>query len=360
MNRKTKIILIGLFVGLCIAGLCLACLWGVDKVLPELSIFLRVNPIGPDEFPDTDIVFQTFPLGDEVMNDPLGFINADGSGLTYLTFDVFRQGHFGGPWSPSFPMMTGDNSTLIFMAKTAIGYSGDLFIVHAGQKAVECAEEYREGLMRPSLTADQTQILADFIPKPTSLALLDLDTCHLESITPTIYDSSILEHESESTQGALSPDGRLLAYVEIDSITGWPYEPPIIYIHNLDTGEEVHIGEGLGPAWSPDGQWLAYTGSDGIYVVRADGTENQQVVAYINPLDGNESAVDQTSQSYWAPLPSWSPDGQRLVYHKCIVPVEKGNDCSDEEDYAIFIVNLATGEETLLIEGGLNPYWRWP
>ncbi len=70
--------------------------------------------------------------------------------------------------------------------------------------------------------------------------------------------------------------------------------------------------------------------------------------------------MDYSIYTYWPPIPSWSPDGEWLVYHKCTVPVEIGASCTYAEDYAIFIVNVATGEETLLIEGGLNPYWRWP
>jgi len=57
------------------------------------------------------------------------------------------------------------------------------------------------------------------------------------------------------------------------------------------------------PALSPDGQWIAYvstlTGSDELFKVRIDGTDNTR-------LTDNEWA--------WDKHPSWSPDGSQIVF----------------------------------------------
>ena len=56
---------------------------------------------------------------------------------------------------------------------------------------------------------------------------------------------------------AFTPSGDALAFVAVKG------EESYIYMHKLDTGERVELGEGLaGPAnlsFSPDGQWLAFT-----------------------------------------------------------------------------------------------------
>jgi hypothetical protein len=57
------------------------------------------------------------------------------------------------------------------------------------------------------------------------------------------------------------------------------------------------------PALSPDGQWVAYvstvTGTDEVFKIRVDGSENTR-------LTENEWA--------WDKHPSWSPDGSRIVF----------------------------------------------
>jgi Tol biopolymer transport system component len=107
------------------------------------------------------------------------------------------------------------------------------------------------------------------------------------------------------------------------------------------------------PAISPDGRQVAYTAGDGIYVVSVEGSEPQRVVETCvvrRQPDGYATWDD------WSPAPSWSPDGQWLVYHRCIRSCPEW--CEDIEDYSIFKVNVETSAETLLVKGGLNPYWR--
>ena len=76
----------------------------------------------------------------------------------------------------------------------------------------------------------------------------------------------------------------------------------------------------LGARWSPDGRrivFIADTWADdgrdglGIYVVRADGTEPQRIVAGVNGT------------------PQWSPDGQRILFQSGSRLVTVGSTGSD-------------------------------
>ncbi len=101
------------------------------------------------------------------------------------------------------------------------------------------------------------------------------------------------------------------------------------------------------PALSPDGSWIAYTDSEkGIFIIRPDGSDNRLMLAL--------SSQDLSSTN-WPTSTSWSPDSNSLIYHRCLHP----DSCSSRvETYGIFKLDIETLEEELLVEGGLNPYWR--
>jgi Tol biopolymer transport system component len=113
----------------------------------------------------------------------------------------------------------------------------------------------------------------------------------------------------------VSPNGRLVAYVDTQSAT-------LHVIRSDDQRDQVLAHLVLGPtppgfwdspagaavvaglAWSPDGTRLAYigTGSSGVtalHLIRADGSQNQTFA-------GNELAIVSS--------PVWSPDGQRVAF----------------------------------------------
>lgn len=81
------------------------------------------------------------------------------------------------------------------------------------------------------------------------------------------------------------------------------------------------------PQWSPDGTKLIYDGGkqgqSGIWTVNADGSDNQFVVSGSHP--------------------SWGPSGQRIAF--------------DRSDDGIFILDLTTGQETLVTKGFWRPAW---
>jgi len=99
---------------------------------------------------------------------------------------------------------------------------------------------------------------------------------------------------------AWSPDGTKVAYVSFER------QKPIVYIHDLPTGNRVIVSNSKGsnsaPAWSPDGRTLAValslTGNTQIYLLNANGTGLHRI--------SSSSGIDTE--------PQFSPDGQSIYF----------------------------------------------
>jgi Tol biopolymer transport system component len=99
--------------------------------------------------------------------------------------------------------------------------------------------------------------------------------------------------------GSWTPDGRLLAHVEIGGATGSD-----IWILDTATDRRQKFAgsksnEGV-PRISPDGRWLAY-----------HSDESGRYEVYVRPL---ESQVRVQVSSDGGSSPAWSPDGRELFY----------------------------------------------
>ena len=104
-------------------------------------------------------------------------------------------------------------------------------------------------------------------------------------------------------QPSWSPDGKWLVFATSR------YGEEELAVMNATTGEKSdlrrltrHNAQCSCPAWSPRGDWIAYSGYQqgraNIYLIAPDGTRERRVT--------DDRQPDVT--------PSWSPDGQRLVF----------------------------------------------
>jgi Tol biopolymer transport system component len=87
-----------------------------------------------------------------------------------------------------------------------------------------------------------------------------------------------------------SPDGRKIAFYATDD-DGSDH----VYVMNADGTERRQLATGVWPSWSPEGTQIIYGGSDGLYLVRGDGTNPQRLIA----------------QAFFG---EFSPDGSRIAY----------------------------------------------
>jgi hypothetical protein len=316
-------------------------------VLVVVAVLSGCNCRVTEPLPAADIVFQTATSDDRPYS--LGFLGADGENLKYIEVRLYIGG------APIYPAQTSDGTLLAFCGShgssdpmSAITSEGHLVKYEGfcggggsriapvrGSHQVVIAEPYTGGSHKDIKSHIQ---LLDLDAKVVAQTYLTTTGVYLEVGTNALHDANLIYVRGWEEEGGHSIE-------ELVSLNTETQEETVLVSEEKDRLAS--------PAISPNGQWVAYTTDDGIYVVSVDGGEPWRVV---------EACVEwRDSGGYdwwiaWPPAPSWSPDSQWLVYHRCTRPCSES--CQDTEDYSVFKTNVGTGEEVLLVEGGLNPYWR--
>jgi TolB protein len=160
-------------------------------------------------------------------------------------------------------------------------------------------------------------------------------------------------------QGALSPDGRMLAFVSTrarGTADLWVMDLAAKTSSNLTN----HQTGNFRPSWSPDGAWIAFTSdrdaepgdnpgmwehlqSTGVYIIRPDGTGLRRVTR-----DGGVAGS-----------PSWSSDGRRILFYETD-PVGAYLAKGARSRTELVSVEVATGKRTQYTasrETKLSPSW---
>ncbi|MBL8079543.1 MAG: hypothetical protein JNM55_16375 [Anaerolineales bacterium] len=328
MNRKPIWLLIVVSVGFALFGMVCSKAWNI----------FPTETRAPYSFPNTDLVFSS--------NKGIGFVNADGTNLNYFPLTAkLPYGMENAAWRP---VITGDNRTLIVKMSDRFMFVFEphiLVVWNTGELPVPCLQWQNQQMAY--LTTDQKQI---FIATKNGLALYDLNTCGKDTAPSTIY---------ESISGIPSPNLQYTVRTNRPSVIG--DDDRFIVVRKLDGDQEQTIGVGDYPVWSRDSQQLAYIGRDGIYVYNVlEDSKPRLVVHYKNPYPYHESnALYEGGDSARVPPEiSWSSDGVWLAYHKW-----QGTSSSSGNDPAyntIYKLNIKTGEEIKVVDGGMYPNWRWP
>jgi len=114
------------------------------------------------------------------------------------------------------------------------------------------------------------------------------------------------------------------------------------------TLSEVTFAEGVEeyPAWSPDGKALLYTGEIGNIrkIFRKDLSYGQD--SQLTRADSDELQ------------PAWSPDGTQVAFvraHRPDVKLQPGDVFGMFQEGDVWVLDLASGEETKLVENAFNP-----
>lgn len=150
---------------------------------------------------------------------------------------------------------------------------------------------------------------------------------------------------------SFSSDGKLLAYDKQSYVYGYtnpfsitPYliEKSEIWVKNLETGENILIGNGYEPTISPDGTKI-------VYVKYA--ADARSCSLWVMDIDGDNQIQLTDAKRGYASAPTWSPNGERIVFQS----IKK-----DKKDADLYVINI-DGDELLQLTKNKSydgsPYW---
>ena len=166
----------------------------------------------------------------------------------------------------------------------------------------------------------------DAFPADAEVYVMNLDTGTRRQLT---------DNEVADVQPDWSPNGGQITFARTVEGSGYPPRVQLMLIGADGHTEQVLFEcptTCLDPRWSPDGELIAF-GMDGrIWTVHRDGS---------NPREVSRERVGA------AEIPSWSPDGDSLVYWA----IPEAEPVSQITEAVFVVVDLSTGEETIVLSG---------
>ena len=228
--------------------------------------------------------------------------------LTQLTFDEGVD---------DFPLWTPDSARVVFRSRRE---GGGLFWKAADGTGQ--VERLKEGLARPYAWAADGRLI---FQQAQDIGVLTMEG---ERTVEMLLDAEFTEVDP-----ALSPDGRWLAYLSMETGT------PLIYVQpfpNIDDGQwNVSLSVGVDPVWSPDGRELFYRGRTDLMVaqIETEPTFSSRTPEPLFSLSGYGIGGGAATGRRF----DVAPDGDRFIVRK---PGTAGQ-TSDDEPFngLIFVQN---------------------
>ncbi|MFC1937043.1 hypothetical protein ACFLWY_00620 [Chloroflexota bacterium] len=289
---------------------------------PVLQPESEPKPAYPE--PDTGkIAFESERDG----NPEIYIINADGSNLTRLTNNSFRD---------ESPVLSPDGSKIAFMSAPQHAGAGISLMNADGTNLVKLTDnlsEYDDIVWSPDGTTILFRAEQD---NNIDIYAIDADGSNQNRLTDT---------PGCDWAPAWSPDGTKIAFTRGCWLTDpMPGGSTDIWVMNSDGSNQTKLTTRQTyseyPYWSPDGNRIVFTGSiDGrlqICVINADGT--------------NQTNLSQALTSAWVAdrFPKWSPDGTKIAFVRDFHSLEHPEE--------LFVMNTDGSNQTRLADW--PPYYQ--
>ena len=159
-----------------------------------------------------------------------------------------------------------------------------------------------------------------------TLSLVDIQGKYIQNVEPLELGKA--GHFLSSQHINISPDGKLIAYISDKEGN------PEVWLHSLETGKGwklTNLGQGglNALSWSPDGDWIAFSGNRyGNYDIWKVNVQSEEVHR-------------MTSSDRYEVNPSWTPDGDEILYVEL-------NDAWTNHNVIIMNAEDASGKETII------------
>jgi Tol biopolymer transport system component len=281
-----------------------------------LIVFLLASPAAAQSS-SGKIAFVSALKGKESGPNAIFLINADGTGLTQLTYPPKATSDNDPAWSP-------DGERIAFARNGSYPGTGEVYVINSDGTGLEqlTTELYTSLAWSPD---GRFLAMASYTVISTTLHLMDLETRSIRLLYTPIEGETL----ERLDQLSWSNDGESLvfiAYRDDNSAT-----PPFymgIFRLDVDTGDVdlIHRCEGFcyGASVSPDGEHIAYIESgsrftDSIWLVDFDGQNVRQT----------------TTGEFMDNHPAWSPDGKQIIFTRF-----------DESPlgFTLYVLDLVSGE----------------
>lgn len=287
----------------------------------------------PITIPNADIVFNTIKElrdGEEYENDILGFYTFANESTEFLDL--------GSGYSPIRPYYLNADT---IVAVNKLGYSGLVY-------------ETRSDLLILWENVHQRcfQLVGDAYPNNGNIIFFGegitvVNEYDCSTVRTILTEEELISFGKEYHIGkqALAQDESFIVFDDANDLKKV----------TLSQKEEFdYQREGAIPSISPDQKKIAYIAPDGIHIMDTTGENDFLAVPY--RLSSDEEDFDVWSRGT-PPRPNWSKDSSKIVYHKCILHFKYR--CHNINKYNIYIYDLKTKKETMIITSGLNPSWNY-